>query len=123
MVAGRTASPAAPGLPWNWEPSMSQRVKSQNEGPDAQDVFSSETESGYLEGYDGREFEETPEHTADFSDPGDWGRQGEWGTFSNRPAAGRNEQEWAQIEPSESLAEKADPGEVPRANQPAPPKE
>jgi hypothetical protein len=44
-------------------------------------------------GYPGREFQEEPEHPADFRDAGDWGRQGGWGTFSNRPDFSRDN-EW-----------------------------
>ena len=69
---------------------MSERENRGKEGPENIKDFQSDTEHGYLEGYEGREFEESPERPADFADTGDWGRQGEWGAFSNRPGWKRN---------------------------------
>ena len=84
---------------------MSERVKSQSAGPATGDVFESDTQDGYLAGYEGREFEETTEHRADFGDGGDWGRQGEWGVFSNRPGS-KEDQSWAVELGSDLKAEK-----------------
>ncbi len=79
---------------------MSERVKNESAGPPPGDDFASDTEHGYLEGYQGREFEGGPERPADFADAGDWGRQGEWGTFSNRPGWHRD-QDWPETFESE----------------------
>jgi hypothetical protein len=79
---------------------MSERVKSEFVGPEPSDVFASDTEHGYLEGYEGAEIEEHPESRADFAESADWGRQGEWGTFSNRPGW-KDDREWAEAAASE----------------------
>ena len=80
---------------------MSTRVKSESTGPEQADVFKSDTEHGYLEGYEGAEIEEHPEARGDFAESADWGRQGEWGTFSNRPAW-KDDREWAEAADSET---------------------
>ena len=79
---------------------MPERGKNDSSGPAQDGDFASDTEHGYLEGYQGREFEGGPERPADFADAGDWGRQGEWGTFSNRPAW-RRDQSWPETLASE----------------------
>jgi len=70
---------------------MSERVKTRSPGPEQGEVFKSDFKDGYLEGYEGREFLEGAERPADFAAAGDWGRQGEWGAFSNRPGFKRDE--------------------------------
>src|SRR5215468_9976269 len=99
-VLRRTAAHNTPGSMWGGA-SMSERVKSQSAGPKSPDVFKSDTEHGYLEGYEGAEIEEQPESRGDFAASADWGRQGEWGTFSNRPGW-KDDREWAESAAAEA---------------------